>query len=151
VKLLGVYPGQSAPIFKAQTQKGNTVDLEKLRGEVVLIDYWASWCGPCAKELPTLRKAYKRFADRGFEIISISFDTEVAAMNQFAAREKMTWPLIWAEGGEESDLAKLYNISGIPATFLIGPDGKVIDTDLRGRKLLRRIEKQLAVRKHTRE
>lgn len=133
---MGVFPGSMAPDFVASTLDDAKIRLADFRGKVVLIDFWATWCAPCVAELPTVTKAYEQFADDGFVVISISFDADAATARKFATSKKMTWPQIWADGGDKSDLAKLYNVAGIPATFLIGPDGKVVAKDLRGEKLL---------------
>lgn len=143
VKLLGVFVGSTAPDFIATTLGDAKIKLSDFRGKIVLIDFWATWCAPCVAELPNVTKAYEQFADKGLVVISISFDKDAATARKFARGKQMTWPQIWADGGDKSDLAKLYNVSGIPATFLIGPDGKVVAKDLRGDKLLASVRKQV--------
>jgi peroxiredoxin len=143
VKLLGVFVGNQAPQFVARTLDDQEIKLADLRGKVVLLDFWATSCGPCVAELPTLRKAYDKYADQGFTVVGISFDRDAETACKFLAQAKDSWPQIWAKGGPESELAKLYAVSAIPATFLIGPDGKVVAKDLRGRKLERAIAELL--------
>lgn len=120
---------------------GKQFKLSDLRGKPVLIDFWATWCGPCVAELPTLKRAHQRFADQGLVIVSVSLDNQAETARKFASQQGMTWPQLWAQDAFKGELAELYGVSGVPATFLIGPDGKVVAKDLRGKKLLRQIEK----------
>ncbi|MFH1748778.1 MAG: TlpA disulfide reductase family protein [Planctomycetota bacterium] len=138
-----MFPGQVAPDFTATTLDGQELKLSKLQGKVVLIDFWATWCGPCVAELPNVKKAYEQYNEKGLVIIGISFDQDADTARKFIAKKKMNWTHVWAKGGDKSELAKLYYVSGIPRTFLIGPDGKVADQDLRGDKLLKAIGKQI--------
>lgn len=138
-----MFPGQVAPEFAAQTLDGKQIKLSDYRGKLVFIDFWATWCPPCVAELPNVKKAYEKYADDGLVVISISFDKKADQAKRFAARRGMKWPQVWAEGADKSKLAELYNVGGIPATFLVGPDGKLVAKDLRGGKLLRTIAKEV--------
>lgn len=149
VKLLGVFPGSEAPDFEVATLDGGKVKLSELRGKLVLLDFWATWCGPCVAELPNVRKAYEKFGADGFVVISISFDSDAETARRFARRNRMTWPQVWVAGADRSPLAKLYNVAGIPATFLVGPDGKVVARDLRGQRLIATVEREVARLKQT--
>lgn len=141
IKLLGVFPGQLAPDFHATTLDGKDLTLSDLRGKVVLIDFWATWCGPCVAELPNVKKAWEKYGEKGFVVVSISFDKRADTARAFAEKQGMKWPQVWVDNADKSDLAKLYNVSGIPATFLIGRDGKVAGVDLRGDALLTAVAK----------
>ena len=143
VKLLGVFVGGDAPEFEAPTLDDAKIRLSDFRGKVVLIDFWATWCTPCVAELPNVKKAYERFAGDGFVVISVSFDKDGATAKKYANKNGLTWPQVWIKGADKSPLAKLYGVSGIPATFLIGPDGKVAAKNLRGEKLISTVEREI--------
>ncbi len=132
--------GNQAPQFAARTLDEKELKLADLRGKIVLVDFWATWCPPCVAELPNVRKAYEKYAGQGFTVVGVSFDREAEAARGFVVKEKIGWPQIWAEGGPASELATLFGVSKIPATFLIGPDGRVAAKDVRGKKLQKAIE-----------
>lgn len=116
---------------------GRQVDLQALRGKVVLIDFWATWCGPCIQELPNVKKTYAEYHDKGFEVIGISLDSEKdrAKFKELVAKEGVVWPQRFEGKGWNDSLALEYTITGIPAMFLLGKDGKLVSTNARGEKL----------------
>ena len=118
-----------------------------MKGKVVLIDFWATWCGPCIAELPNVLKAYEEYNDKGFEIIGISLDNakDEDKLRTFVKDKKMTWPHAFDGQGWRNSLAKKFGISSIPATFLIGKDGKVVSTNLRGPALSKAVKKELGL------
>ncbi len=122
---------------------GTAFKLSELRGKVVLLDFWATWCAPCIAELPNLKKMYEKFATDGLTVVSVSFDREANTARKFAAEKKMSWTQVWAEKADEGPLANLYGVGGIPATFLIGADGKVAARDLRGPDFAKTIEREI--------
>ncbi len=116
---------------------GREVDLSKLRGKVVLIDFWATWCGPCVAELPNVKAAYAKYHDHGFEIIGISLDkaADRQKLIDFTTRENMPWPQYFDGKYWKNELAVKYGIQSIPSMFLLDQNGKVVSTNARGEKL----------------
>ena len=115
---------------------GSAFDQKSLAGKVVLVDFWATWCGPCRAEIPNMKKEYEKYHAKGFEVVGISLDDSREALEKFIASEEIPWPILHeknAEGG--NPLARHYGISGIPQLILIGRDGNVITLNARGEKL----------------
>jgi thiol-disulfide isomerase/thioredoxin len=128
------------PEIKFTAVDGREVDLAKLKGKVVLIDFWATWCGPCVGEVPHVLEAYKKFHDKGFEIIGISLDRDKSALTSFIKERGMEWP----QSFESSNaLADKYGINAIPAMWLVDKDGNVATKNAR-KDLAAQVEKLLA-------
>jgi thiol-disulfide isomerase/thioredoxin len=123
--------------------KGVEIDLAKMQDKVILIDFWATWCGPCVAEMPNVTAAYEKYKEKGFEVVGITLDDDKAAVEKFATDNKMPWPQYFDGKGWENELAQRFGIRSIPATFLVGKGGKIIASNLRGPALEAEIEKAL--------
>jgi thiol-disulfide isomerase/thioredoxin len=141
--------GAPAIAFKAQTMNGKEVDFPKsYKGKLVLLDFWATWCGPCMGELPGLVQAYEQFHPRGLEVLGITLDRANATdkIKAVMADKKMTWEQVYDGQGWKARVATMYGIHSIPHAFLIdGDSGKVVAEghSLRGDNLAKTIETAL--------
>lgn len=134
---LTVAIGAQAPTFEAPDTIGNPVKLSDYGGKYVLLDFWASWCGPCREENPNLVKAYHEFKDKNFDILSVSLDQQGKrdAWINAIHKDKLTWKQVSDLKYWQSEVAVLYCIRSIPQNFLINPDGKIVAVNLRGEAL----------------
>jgi thiol-disulfide isomerase/thioredoxin len=125
--------------FEVKDQEGRPLSLAGLKGKVVLIDFWATWCGPCRAELPNVLETYRKYHDQGFEIVGISLDQDEDAFREFIQDEGMTWPQFFDGKGWGNEIAVLYGVQGIPQTYLLDRDGKIQRVGLRGDALERAV------------
>lgn len=128
--------GKPAPDFTQNDQKGNPIKLSDLRGKVVLIDFWASWCGPCRQENPNVVRLYDKYKDAGFTVLSVSLDDNKERWEAAILKDNLKWPNHVCDFKKWSnEAAKLYQVGGIPFTVLVDREGNIIDTKLRGVQL----------------
>ncbi|HTM98818.1 MAG TPA: TlpA disulfide reductase family protein [Pedobacter sp.] len=134
-KLKSLLVGQVAPAFTINSFDNKPINLADFKGKYVLIDFWASWCGPCRAENPNVVKAYNTYKDKNFTILGISLDKDKAAWAQAIKQDGLTWTHAGELADFEGATVKLYQVQGIPSSFLLDPTGKIIARDLRGEEL----------------
>ena len=143
-----VQVGKQCPEFsyKALDKPGVVYDNQTFKGKYVLIDLWATWCGPCVGEMGHIHEAYNQFKDKGFTVLSISFDKDTSAIHIFRnGKWKMPWNHVFAENAFKSSAAETFEVTGIPKPILVGPDGVVLadESELRGDGLLKTLAKYI--------
>jgi thiol-disulfide isomerase/thioredoxin len=122
---------------------GTEIDLAKMRGKVVLIDFWATWCGPCVQEVPNVVEAYEDLHPKGFEIIGISLDKDKAKFEAFIKEKGMAWPQYFDGKGWQNEISSRFGIQSIPAMWLVDKKGMLVETNAR-EDLEEKVEKLLA-------
>jgi thiol-disulfide isomerase/thioredoxin len=132
-----------APNFRLMTLDGRTLTLEGLSGKVVLIDFWATWCGPCRAALPNIRRIAQKFEGQPLVVLSISLDNDEAKWKDFVGKNQMTW-LQYRNGGSGGDISKLFAVNAIPATFTIDADGVLQDQHVGDADIESKIKKLVA-------
>ncbi|CAN5199272.1 TlpA disulfide reductase family protein [soil metagenome] len=153
VKMLHGYVERERPYCKGQTPPeilmndpdGKPLKLSSMKGKVVLIDFWASWCAPCRAELPNVVSNYKKYHDKGFDVFSVSLDQDKDAWLKAIQKDGLVWPNHVCDFQQwQSPVVQLYRFKSIPKTMLIGKDGKILDRDLRGPALSKKLDEIFA-------
>ena len=135
--------GEPAPDFTLPTAAGPLFTLSSLRGKYVLVDFWASWCGPCRAENPRLRTLYQQYQAKGLEIVSVSVDADGGKWRKAVGQDQLPWTQVSDLKGWDSPAAQLYGVLAVPTTVLIAPDGLILSRNLRGEALEKRLSKLL--------
>jgi peroxiredoxin len=135
--------GKKFPDFDEKDLEGKPLSLGQYKGKVVLVDFWATWCGPCIGELPHVLEAYEKHHANGFEIVGISLDSDREKLTGFMKEKGMTWAQYFDGNGWQTKLAQAYGVNSIPATYLLDREGVIIARDLRGEALEQAVGKAL--------
>ena len=143
IRLAAFSEGSDMPDFTLPDQNGKKIKLSDFRGKYVLIDFWASWCGPCMREMPNIVKLYKECKGKNFEIVGVSLDSKKEAWLGAIKKNNMKWPQVSDLEMWSTAPVKLCNVTAIPYTVLIDPQGKVVALDLRGEKLIQKVKEVL--------
>ena len=131
--------GARVPEINLPDVEGKFFALSSFRGKWVLLDFWASWCGPCRAEIPHLKKAYEKYADKEVAFFSVSIDKSNAAWKKALGEENMPWEQVCApQAGKE--VMRLYQFSGIPYVLILDKEGRIVGTNLRGQALMDKLE-----------
>ncbi|QKJ33200.1 TlpA family protein disulfide reductase [Mucilaginibacter mali] len=133
--------GNQAPLFTQNGVDGKPLSLANYKGKYVLVDFWASWCGPCRAENPNLVAAYAQYKNKNFSILGVSLDEDKKAWMKAIKDDKLTWDHVSDLKGWQNEAVKMYAVGAVPQNFLIDPQGKIIAQNLRGEELKATLEK----------
>ena len=136
--------GGIAPNFKAKTPDGAELALYDLRGHVVLLDFWASWCGPCMAEMPNVKEIYAKYHDKGLEILGVSLDSDKEAWVNCIQKNGLAWRHVSSLSKFDCPIAKRFRVTGIPRMYILDESGKIVAQDLRGEALAKKMEELFA-------
>jgi peroxiredoxin len=139
-KLQSVEIGKVAPLFTQNDPEGNPVALDNLRGKYLLVDFWASWCGPCRRENPNIVAAWQKYHDKGFDVLGVSLDRNRADWLKAIEDDNLTWTHVSDLKFWSNEASTLYGINSIPASFLLDPEGVIVAKDLREEALHQKLE-----------
>ena len=129
--------------FSMPNEKGELISLSDFEGKLILLDFWASWCGPCLEEYPALKNAYSEFSKNSFEIVSLSQDRSKNGWLKAIEKNELNWINLWNKNGNNADPYLIYGINGIPDNFLIDKNGIIVARNLRGEKIIETIKLNL--------
>lgn len=143
--LKSIAPGQLAPAFEMKSLEGKNIQLSDFHGKITLIDFWASWCGPCRKENPNMVKLYREYHKNGLEILGISLDTNKDKWTKAVQKDNLTWNHVCDFQKWNSPLVEKYAVKGVPYTVLIDRQGRIIASGLHGTELKRKLKEALNI------
>lgn len=143
---IGTTANNAAQEFSAPSPEGKIISLKESLGKVTIIDFWASWCGPCRMENPNVVAIYNEFHEKGLNIIGVSLDKDATKWKDAIAKDGLTWTHVSNLKFWDEPIAKLYGVESIPATFILDADGNIVAKDLRGDELKAKIKELLAVK-----
>lgn len=143
VRLAKTAGGAKAPDFTLPDTAGNMVTMSEVKGKIKIVDFWASWCGPCRMNNPALRKLYDEFHSKGLEIIGVSLDTNKASWEKAIEKDGLCWINVSSLQGWKCDLVRLYNVTGVPAIFILDEYNNILATGLKGEQLRQFIQEYL--------
>jgi len=129
--------------ISGKTLDGTAFNIDSCKGKVVLVDFWATWCGPCLEELPNIKALYDKHHAAGFEVVGVNLDDNLGRVAAFVKSQELTWPQLVSNAGQEHPIANYYGVYQVPTTFIVGRDGKVTAIDLFGEELEEEIERLL--------
>ena len=135
--------GQDAYEIALPSASGDTIKLSSLKGKVVLLDFWASWCPPCRASNKKLAKFYPKYRDKGFEILSVSIDDNVRDWKRAILKDKVSWLQVIDRGGWDAPTAVKWNINAVPTSYLVDKEGKLIAMDLETKELEKALQELL--------
>jgi peroxiredoxin len=135
--------GNPAPVFTNNDVNGKPVSFTSLKGKYVLLDFWASWCGPCRQENPAVVKAYQRFHNKGFDIYGVSLDTDKAKWVAAIKKDRLDWMQVSDLKGWKADVVSLYGVQAIPMNYLLDKNGIIVAKGLRGEDLDKKLQELL--------
>lgn len=131
---------QVAPEISLPGVNDSPVKLSSFKGKVVLIDFWASWCGPCRASMPSVIKLYDKYKAKGFEVFGVSIDSKKKDWLKAIAQDKITYPQVNDKAGWYSKTTEVYGVNAIPNTFLLDKTGKIVAIDLEGEQLENKVK-----------
>lgn len=132
--------GGIAPNFELNTPEGKKLSLNSLKGHIVLLDFWASWCGPCIREMPNVKQIYAKYHDKGLEILGVSLDREKTPWINAIKTKGLSWNHVSSLKEFDCPVARLFHVTAIPRMYIIDKEGKIIAQDLRGEELAKKMD-----------